>query len=250
MAVVTNTGQTAYKTDLEGLFDTIQEQRAALLTMVRDTQLAARLLAVEEAARIKTDVAPDDPRVSRYMDSSAAILRRASALEVETEIANIRTPPVTKTQTLLQGRITDDESKASAHVTVTLVDDKGAVVQGVAPVETDDSGYYAFVLDPDQVKAVGDRNLTLQVGTDSGKLVPSASTPFTLASGKINIAETKLQPSELESLRLRIPIRDLSRAAGAATKAAAKSAVAKTAAAPAAKKRKSAGKRGSSDKHG
>ena len=207
MALILNTGQNSYKSDLEGLFETLQEQRSELLSMVRDVQLAARLLAVAEARRLSE--AGDDPRVAHYLNGSDAILRRAAALEIETEIANIRVPPLTKHETLLQGRITDESARATAHVAVTLVDEKGAPVVGVASVETDDSGYYAFILQPAQVDAIGaGRKLTLQVGSASGKLVPAAAQAFTLASGEVKVGETRLQPSELEKLRLRPLFRD------------------------------------------
>jgi hypothetical protein len=217
MAVVSNNGQRTYKNDLEGLFDTFQEQRAEMLSVVRDAQLAVRLLAVDEARRLADEVDPNDSRIARYTASSAVILQRAAALDVETQSANIRVPPVTKTETLLQGRITDEAANASAHVTVTLVDEKGAPVAGVAPVETDDSGYYAFILQPAQVDAIGtNRNLTLQVGNESGKVVPAAAKPFTLASGKITVAETQLQPSELTTLRLRASIKEVTKAVSVA----------------------------------
>lgn len=146
-----------------------------------------------------------------FSESSAAILLRAAALDVETQIANIRVPPGTKTETLLQGRLTDEASNASGHVTVTLVDGKRSPVAGVGPVETDDSGYYTFILQPQDVEAIGvNRVLTLQVGNESGKLVPGAAKPFTLATGKITVSETRLQPSELEKLRLLVTLRDLS----------------------------------------
>ncbi|HMW54614.1 MAG: carboxypeptidase-like regulatory domain-containing protein [Candidatus Accumulibacter phosphatis] len=203
MALILNTGQNSYKSDLEGLFETLQEQRSELLSMVRDVQLAARLLAVAEARRL-SELAGDDPRVAHYLNSSDTILRRAAALEIESEIANIRVPPITKSETLLQGRITDESARATAHVAVTLVDEKGAPVVGVASVETDDSGYFAFILQPAQVDAIGaGRKLTLQVGRASGKLVPVAAQAFTLASGEVKVSETRLQPSELEKLRLR-----------------------------------------------
>jgi hypothetical protein len=204
MAIISNTGQKTYKSDLAGAFEALQEQRGDLLSMVRDVQLASRLLAVEEARRIKTDVALDDPRVARYTKGANAILQRSAALEVEVQIANIRVPTVTKTETLLQGRITDEAAKAVAHLTVTLVDEKGSPVPNVAPAETDDSGYYAFILQPAQVDALGNtRALSLQVGSDSGKLVPSGIKPFTLTKGQVTVSETRLQAGELDKLQLR-----------------------------------------------
>ncbi|MBC7701443.1 carboxypeptidase-like regulatory domain-containing protein [Aquabacterium sp.] len=204
MAIISNTGQKTFKSDLQGAFETLQDQRSDLLGMVRDAQLASRLLVVEEAHRLRTGVNPDDPRVKRYANASTNILQRVAALEVEVQIANIRVPTVTKTETLLQGRITDEASKAAAHVQVTLIDEAGAPVAGVAPVETDASGYYAFILQPAQVDAIGaNQKLTLQLGRDSGKLVPMGTKPFSLTTGQVAAHETRLQAGELDLLKLR-----------------------------------------------
>lgn len=204
MAFISNTGQAAFKTDLEAIFETLQEQRSALLGMALEVQLAARLLAAEEARRLSASAGQDDSRVGRYTQANAAILRRVAALEVETQIADIRVPPVNKTETLLQGRVTDAADKATAQVQVTLIDESGAPVAGIAPVQTDASGYYAFILQPEQVQALGtNRQLTLQIGNDSGKLVPAAAKPFVLAAGQVTISETRLQSSELDKLKLR-----------------------------------------------
>jgi len=204
MATISNTGQKTYKSDLASAFETLQDQRGDLLGMVREVQLASRLLAVAEAHRIKTEVGADDPRVARYTQGADAILQRTAALEVEVEIAKIRVPTVTKAETLLQGRITDEAARAAAHVTVTLVDEKGSPLPNVAPVETDDSGYYAFILQPAQVDALGNtRALSLQVGSDSGKLVPSGIKPFTLSKGQVTVSEARLQAGELDKLKLR-----------------------------------------------
>lgn len=203
MAIISNTGQTTYQSDLQGAFETLQDQRGELLGLVRDAQLATRLLVVEEARRLRTQVGPDDARVTRYAQASEHILQRVAALEVEVQIAKIRVPPVTKAETLQQGRITDESLKAAAHVQVTLIDEAGKPMAGVAPVQTDASGYYAFVLQPAQVQAIGaNRQLTLQLGQDSGKLVPARAKPFSLASGQVTAHETRLQASELDKLKL------------------------------------------------
>lgn len=219
MAIISNTGQKTYKSDLAGAFETLQEQRGDLLSMVRDVQLASRLLALDEARRLKTDVSADDPRVARYTRGADTILQRAAALDVEVQIAHIRVPTVTKTETLLQGRITDEAAKAAAHLTVTLVDEKGNPVPNVAPVETDDSGYYAFLLQPTQVDALANhRALTLQVGSDNGKLVPSGIKPFTLTKGQMTVSEARLQASELNQLTARVATKSKAKAPAAKKK--------------------------------
>jgi hypothetical protein len=204
MATLANTGQDTYKSDLETAFETLQEQRGTLLDMTRGLQLSTRVLALQEARRISAKVGAADPRVAAYTASSDAMLRRAAALEVETQIARIRVPVVTRAETLLQGRVTDADARALGHLTVTLIDDAGAPVANVEPVETDDSGYYAFVLEPAQLDAIGtSRKLTLQVGADAGKLVPAAVKPFSLAAGQVIVTEARLQGSEMDQLKLR-----------------------------------------------
>ena len=204
MAFISNTGQAVFKTDLEAIFETLQQQRSDLLAMASEVQLAARLLAVEEARRLDASSGGDDVRVGRYLQANEVMLRRVAALDVEAQIAAIRVPPVTKTETLLQGRITDTAGKAAAQLQVTLIDAAGAPVAGIAAAQTDASGYYAFILQPEQVQALGaNRQLMLQIGNDSGKLVPAALKPFALAAGQISMIETRLQASELAQLKLR-----------------------------------------------
>lgn len=210
MAIISNTGQKTYKSDLQGAFEALQDQRDDLLGMVLDAQLASRLLIAEEARRLRSDVNPDDPRVKHYANASTNILQRVAALEVEVQIAKIRVPPVTKTETLLQGRLTDEASKAAAHVQVTLIDEAGAPLAGVAPATTDASGYYAFILQPAQVDAIGaNRKLTLQIGSENGKLVPQGSKPFSLTAGQMTAHETRLQAGELDKLKLRPAFTDV-----------------------------------------
>jgi hypothetical protein len=221
MALIINRGNASFKGDVENLFETLQAQRADWLVLTRETMLAARLLALAEAHRLETSEGggKDDPRAARLRAAGDAMARRSAALVVEQQIAAIRTPPVTKTETLLQGRVTDESAKAAGRVTVTLIDEKGTPVAGVEPVEADDSGYYAFLLQPQQVEAIGaTRQLTLLVGTQGGKLVPAGATPFTLASGRIRVGETRLQTAELEKLQLRVVAKSVLRTAPVAAK--------------------------------
>lgn len=204
MALIINRGSASFKGDVENLFELVQAHRGEWLAVARETLLAARVLALAEAKRLEAGDGKD-ARATGLRAAGDLMAQRGALLEVEAQIAAIRTPPVTKTETLLQGRITDESSKSAGRVTVTLVDEKGAAAANVAPVEVDDAGYYAFVLQPAQVEAIGaTRQLTLLVSTQAGKLVPAAAQPFTLASGKLSVGETKLQEAELVKLGLRL----------------------------------------------
>jgi hypothetical protein len=205
MADTPDTGQSAFESQLTGIFETLQEQRSALVDAMRVVQLNARLLVLQEVRRLKAERGPLDARVARYENASRAMLRRAAALEVEAQIARIRVPPVATAGALLQGRVTDEASRGIAHLTVTLIGEDGKPVANLPPAETDDSGYYAFVLQAAQVEAIGpDRRLTLQVGSRGGKLiVPAAAAPLTLAAGKAIAADMRLLASELDALHAR-----------------------------------------------
>jgi hypothetical protein len=217
MAIIINTGEGSYKSDLESAFEALQLQRGALLDMTRGLQLSARVLALQEARRIASTISADDPRVAAYAASSDAMLQRVAALEVETQIARIRVPAVTRAETLLQGRVTASDARALGGVSVTLIDATGAPVASVKPVEADDSGYFAFVLEPAQIEAIGtSRLLTLQIGNEAGKLVPSALKPFSLAAGQVVVSEARLQVGEMDQLKLRPVFAATKRPAGAA----------------------------------
>jgi hypothetical protein len=204
MAITTNISQAEYKTQLASVFDTLQQQRSSLLSMAREVQLAARVLVITEGQRLTAAVGADDPRVGRYNSNSDVMLSRINALAVEKEIADIRVPPIAKTETLVQGRVTDESARAIEPVTVTLVDDRRAPIAGVEPVDTDSSGYFAFVLKPEDTKAIGSRRkLSVVIEREGVKVRPAAARPFTLTPGAMPVNELKLAGEELEKLGLR-----------------------------------------------
>ena len=206
MPLISNAGDVTFEADLEAVFETLQLQRSAQLTTTRDMQLASRLLVGAELRRLIARFGPDDPRVARYAAGGAAILRRVAALDIETQIADIRVPPADPTQTVLQGRVIDTSLNAVPGLEVTLVDTQAQAIAGIEPVKADASGYYAFTLQPAQVEVIGaSLGVMLQVGSDSASLVPSASKPLTLEAGKTTVIETRLQPAELERLQLIAP---------------------------------------------
>lgn len=204
MATILSLGRKTIKTDLEEVFDALQDERANLLGTTRELQLGAQLLGAIEAQRLVRKVGADDPRVLALAARNTTILERVGAIDVERELAMVRTPPVAKTETLVHGRITDERMLAAGRMSVALVDERGQAVAGVGPVETDDAGYYAFVLKPEQVQAIGaGRKLTVLVRRDDVTIAPAATQPFTLASGAVAVNEFKLNGAELDKLKLR-----------------------------------------------
>jgi len=104
----------------------------------------------------------------------------------------------------VHGRITDDAQRAAGRVTVALVRADGSTVAGVKPVEADDAGYYAFVIDPETAATIPpNERLSVAIQRGDASVVPSAGANFTLASGTVAVKDVALNDTELHKLQLR-----------------------------------------------
>jgi hypothetical protein len=204
MATIRNQGQESIQDDLAALFATLQDDRVSLLQKVRDVQTAEHAAITAEAQRLEQKTGKPDPRVAALNARAVAIAERIAALDVEIQIAAIRTPSITKTDTLVQGRITNETRTAAGRMRVRLVDENGRPLKDVAAVETDDSGYYAFVLNPEQIEKIGaNQNLSVRVEREDANVVPSGAESFVLKPGAVAVSELTLTPRELDRLNLR-----------------------------------------------
>jgi hypothetical protein len=200
---VINRGENSFKSDLVSIYEGIQTDRTAMLAEVRELQLAAQLLLDAEARRIAV-FTPDDDRIALLVASGRTILARVDMLDQEVDVATTRVPMATKTEAMLHGRITDDTNRAAGQVTVTLTDEKGTPVPGVAPVEVDSAGYYAIVVPADVAAAVGtDKKLGLVI-SNGAERVPAPVAPLTIAVGTVAVQDVQLPGSALDTLKLRL----------------------------------------------
>ncbi len=200
---ILNIGIDSAKHDTQELFEATQAERSALLGTVRDLQLATRLLVQAEAQRLALRN-PADLRIARLADTERSLRERTVVLDTELEVAAIRVPPVTRTDTLVHGRITDDGQRAAGRVTATLVRADGSAVAGVRPVEVDEAGYYAFVIDPQTAAGISANDkLSVVVRRGDSQVVPSVASGFSLATGSVAVKDIALSDAELKRLQLR-----------------------------------------------
>ena len=186
--------------------DALQQQRVDLLGSTIDIHVGIGLLAGAEADRLAGKFGADDARVQLLRDRSDAVAARVDALSIEQEIATVRTPPPPPAAgALIQGRVTDMAQRAAGQVTVQMIDEKGQAVAGIDPVQTDDSGYFAFELTPEMVKAAQSK-LSIVVRAADVQLVPAAVQPIAVAPGATQVMDVSLSAAELERLRLRLPV--------------------------------------------
>lgn len=198
---ILNTGEEAFKHDLQQIYEGVQAHRAEMLGQVRELQLAAQLLLAAESERIARQ-APADPRAAALALGARGALARAAALDAEIDIAAIRVPILKKTEAMVHGRVTDAADRSAGPVTVTLADEQGQAIPGVEPVEVDSAGYYALVVPPDKAAALGETRLRVIVSSGVERVAPEA-VPITLKPGSTELHDLKLNQAELEVLKVR-----------------------------------------------
>lgn len=242
MTTTTTPGQPDPKSDLADIFDTLQQQRSAVIDQVQAFALAARPLFQFEAQRLTAKVGADDPRVQIFAQRADNQLEMYNALQVEGQIAAVRVPSINRDDTLIDGRLVDANQRAVANTQVQLVDEKGTAVTG-ATVTTDASGYYAIVLTPQAATALKDKKLFVAVGTGAAAKVPAAAQPISVVPGGRVLQQVALNAGELVIVGAKIDLGTVLRtvvtpgvvatptkapATGAASKAAAPKAKAQT----------------------
>lgn len=199
---ILNEGDDSFRHDLQQVIEAVQAERTESLAMVREMQLAAQLLLASESARLAADM-PGDERVRNLMKGSAQAAAIANALEQEIEIAAIRVPMVRKTEALIHGRIADAEGRPAGSVMVSLIDETGAAIADIEPVEVDAAGYYAIVV-PAEAAAKLDPAAKLKVVVSAGpEVVTPALAPISLKQGIVMAQDVVLNDEELRKLRLR-----------------------------------------------
>lgn len=212
-----NRGAESAKNDTQEIVESLQAERSAMLGQVRDLQLAVRLLLQAEAQRL-AQKGRDDSRVATLALQQTTLRDRIAVLDTELEVAAIRTPTVTKTGTLIHGRIADDAHRAAGKLTVELLHADGRGVEGVPPVQTDGAGYYAFVLDPNATANLpAGEKLSVAVRSGDNTVVPGATAGFAFTRGSVAVKDVALTDAELQRLKLRVDVAAAGVAAGVAS---------------------------------
>ena len=216
---IINRGAESAKNDTQELHEALQDERSSMLAQVRTLQLATRLLLQAEAQRLAQKNSAD-PRVATLALQQHTLGERVAVLDTELEVAAIRTPTVTKTDTLIHGRVADDANRAAGPLTVLLVNANGRPVEALRPVQADASGYYAFVIEPEvAAKLQAGERFGIAVRNGDTTVVPASTEPFAFASGTVAVKDVALTDAELRRLQLRVDFS--STAAGLKPKAAA-----------------------------
>jgi predicted flap endonuclease-1-like 5' DNA nuclease len=182
------------------LFEGLRDSRLETLGELDQIQTMSRVLLQYEARRIDERFGEDHPRSRSVQASLEQNLDNIKGIELELEIYGIEVAEVEENQTLIHGRVVDERSRGVGGLFVTISDEEGRALTPFGRAETDASGYYALVVDPDALERVSEaarEGVFLTVRTGRGEIVHQEFDPLTVAEGDRKTAEVVLRREDL-----------------------------------------------------
>lgn len=124
------------------------------LQQVQDMQVVMGSLLQHEAKRLEKKLGRENLRVQHIQSTIKRNQAISRDLEVELEIAKIRVPEVDQQDSLIHGRIVNENRRGWSGLVVFLSDVQGKIIRALGKAETQDSGYYALTLNPKMTEVV------------------------------------------------------------------------------------------------
>jgi hypothetical protein len=177
---------------LEELFTTLGDSRLEALNEVQELQVMSRVLLQNEVARIDRKLGKDHPRAQSLRASLEENLDSISALGIELETSRISPPEVEENQTLVHGRVVDENGRGVPGLLVSVVDEAGRPLHFLGRSETDASGYYALTIDPDALQKASravESGVFVSVTTGKDKLLHRKFEPLEISEGERTLVE-------------------------------------------------------------
>ncbi len=185
---------------LENVFASLEDSRSEALNEVRELQIISRVLLQNEAMRLDRKVGRDHPRTRVLRSSLEQNLNNITEFTAATQIAAITVPEIDENQTLIHGRVIDEEFRGVGDLFVSIEDEEGRTLTPLGRSETDASGYYALVVDPDALEKVSEaarEGVFLTVRTSKDEVVHREFNPLRIAEGDRGIVEVVLKREDL-----------------------------------------------------
>jgi predicted flap endonuclease-1-like 5' DNA nuclease len=134
-----------------------------------------------ETARLGQRLGTESPRVQTARSRLAGGEATLRQLEVEAELTRVREASAPQGGALVDGRVMDVRQRGQANATVELVHADDTPVGLTA--RTDDAGYFALALEPEQAKRLeAEGDLFVRVTDPQGKVLQRSATPVRVAT--------------------------------------------------------------------
>jgi hypothetical protein len=184
---------------LEQVVRQFQGQNLAALNSLKDFQIARLALLQHEKDRLSQRLGADHPRVQQLETQLSQNLGIVEGLEAELEASSIQPPDVSADETLVHGRMVDENQRGYVGLVVTLVDEKGQTLAKAPQARTDAVGYYFLRLAPaavERISAAG--KVFVAVQTLRGEIIHKSEQPVQLEKGARIVAGATLSAGDLE----------------------------------------------------
>ncbi|HBB32028.1 MAG TPA: hypothetical protein DDZ80_10910 [Cyanobacteria bacterium UBA8803] len=170
------------------------------LQQVQDIQVVMGSLLQHEAKRLEKKMGKENLRVQQVQASLKRNQAIARDLVVELEIAKVRVPEVDTKDSLIHGRIVDENRRGLVKLRINLESEPGKTLSFLGSAETNASGYYALEINAKalvKLKELAPNGVFLIVCTSSGKRVYRKSDPLQLKGGDRILVEVVLKRGDL-----------------------------------------------------
>ncbi len=177
---------------LEELFTGLRDGRLEALSEVQEIQVMGRVLLQNEAARMDRKLGKNHPRTRSLRTSLEQNLGSISDLGIELETSSISPPGVEERQTLVHGRVVDENGRGVPGLFVSVADEGGRILHFLGRSQTDAFGYYALVIDPDALRRESravESGVFVTVGTGQDELIHRKFEPLEISEGERKLVE-------------------------------------------------------------
>jgi|GEM_PF-1535563 len=170
------------------------------LQQVRDVQVVLGSLLQHETKRLEKKLGKKNLRVQQVQASIKCNQTITRDLEVELEIAKIRVPEVDSKDSLIHGRIVDENRRGWVNLVVYFADVRGNIIHPLGKAKTEVSGYYALPMQAETIKEAAEsikEGVLVVVCNSKGELIYRHKDPVMLVGGDRHLVEIVLKRSDL-----------------------------------------------------
>jgi hypothetical protein len=171
------------------------------LQQVQDVQVVMGSLLQHEAKRLEKKLGKENRRVQQIQSTIKRNQAISRDLEVELEIAKISVPEVGEDNYLIHGRVVDENRRGWSGLTVYLAYSQENMIRAIVNAQTQDSGYYALIINTGMRLGVASREGVFVVICNSkGELIYRHKDLLKLVGGdRLLVEDIVLKRSDITS---------------------------------------------------
>lgn len=178
--------------------DSLEKEQGALLESIREVQSIHSVLIQYEIERLEDLYGQDHLLVMEMQENLGRKSDVLARLGIEAERLTMKPPRTGEKDALIHGRVTDAMARGRGGLFVALTDREGNRLEA-GEVETEPSGYYSIVVDPERIGKIVGRNkeICLTVMNRKGEVCYRRPLPSELKEGAEIVEDIVLSFAEV-----------------------------------------------------